>query len=82
MTRTVLDMLTPRPGNTVDRLMKIAEADGVAEELYLTVLSRPPSEEERAEVSAYLARNDDRRAIALGHLAWALLASTEFCVNH
>lgn len=78
----VFELLTPQPGNLVDRLMKSTEADQVAEELYLSVLSRPPAPEERAEVAEYLARHADRRATALGHLAWALLASTEFCVNH
>jgi hypothetical protein len=38
--------------------------------------------EESAEVADYLAKIAERRPVALGHLAWALLASTEFCVNH
>ena len=35
-----------------------------------------------AAATDYLKKNADRRPVALGHLAWALLASTEFCVNH
>jgi hypothetical protein len=46
------------------------------------VLSRRPVEEETAEVAKHLAKHADRRSTALGQLAWALLASTEFCVNH
>ncbi len=53
-----------------------------AEELYLSTLTRLPMTEERAEVVNYLAKQESRRETALGHLAWALLASTEFCVNH
>lgn len=79
---TVLSRLEPRSGNLVDRLSKLGGADAVADELYLSVLTRPPSAEERAEVAEYLDRHADRRAAALGRLAWALLASTEFCVNH
>jgi hypothetical protein len=79
---TVLDWLKPRPDNLIDRLMKLTNADQIAEELYLSILTRPPTTEERAEVAAYLAKNAERRTTALGHLAWALLASTEFCVNH
>ena len=78
----VLSWLTPRDRNLIDRLAKIEDAGVVAEELYLSVLSRLPSEVERVEVGEHLAKTGDRRADALGHLAWALLTSTEFCVNH
>jgi hypothetical protein len=78
----VLGWLAPRPGNLIDRLTKQTDDAKVAEELYLSVLSRRPTAEERDEVTAYLSKNAARRTTALGHLAWALLASTEFCVNH
>jgi len=78
----VLDLLTPRPGNLIDRLTKLTDADAVAEELYVNILSRRPTAEERAEVGQVLAKHADARPTALGRLAWALLASTEFAVNH
>lgn len=78
----ILGWLKPQPGNLIDRLSKLSENDQVAEELYLSVLTRLPLSEEEAEVGSYLAKHVDRRAAALEHLAWALLASTEFCVNH
>jgi hypothetical protein len=78
----VLGWLTPRPGNLIDRMAKQSDNKKVAEELYLSVLSRRPTAEEREEVMGYLTKKPDRRAIALGHLAWALMASTEFSVNH
>ncbi len=77
--RLVLDWLKARPGNLVDRLSKLEDP---AEELYLSVLTRMPEPEEKTEAAAYLARNRDRRAAALGELAWALLASAEFRLNH
>lgn len=77
----VLGWLAPKPGNLVDRLAKLPD-DKAAEELYLSVLSRRPADEERDEVATYLAKHTDRRPAALGRLAWALLASTEFGVNH
>jgi hypothetical protein len=80
--RAVLDLLIPRPGNLTDRLGKLTENGQAAEELYLSVLSRPPTAEEKAEVVAYLTKHAARRATVLGNLAWALLASTEFGVNH
>jgi hypothetical protein len=54
----------------------------VAEELYLSILTRRPSDEERNEVIDYLKSRDKDRAAAFGELAWASLASTEFRFNH
>ena len=78
----VLDCLTPRPGNLVDRLMNEADSSAVADELYLSVLTRRPTDEERTEVTDYLSKNESRRQTVITNLAWSLLASTEFCLNH
>ena len=77
----VLSLLTPRPGNLADRLAKLPD-DKVAEELYLSILTRLPSIEEKAEVAKYLTSHASRKPTALGHLMWALLASSEFAANH
>lgn len=77
--KDVLELLKPKDGNLIARL---AMLDQPAEELYLAVLSRPPTADEPATVTAFLAKHADRKADALGKLAWALLASTEFGVNH
>src|SRR5262249_56390524 len=79
---TVRSWLAPRSGNLTARLAALT-GDAVAEELYLSVLTRWPDAEERQEVAAYLAaRAPARRAPALQDLAWALLASAEFRFNH
>ncbi len=78
---SVLALLEPRAGNLVERLGKLAD-DKVADELYLSVLTRLPTPEEKGHVAKYLAKQAARRPAAVGHLTWALLASTEFCVNH
>ena len=80
--KLILGWLKPHPGNLVDRLGKIDDAGAVAEELYLSVLSRTPIGEERAEVEAYIKKHGARRAEALADLAWVLLASAEFRLNH
>jgi hypothetical protein len=80
--KRVLELLQPKPGNLIDRLTKMDDNGQTAEQLFLAVFSRQPSADERADVEAYLAENKDGRAKAIGHLAWAMLASTEFCVNH
>jgi Protein of unknown function (DUF1553) len=74
--------LTPRPGNLLDRLSKLPQADAVAEELFLSVLTRRPTDEDRKDVAEYLQGHAANRTAALGDLAWALLTSAEFRFNH
>jgi hypothetical protein len=79
---TVRGWLAPRPGNLTDRLAQLKEADAVAEELYLSTLTRLPGDDERREVGDYLKGRTADRTAALQELAWALLASAEFRFNH
>jgi hypothetical protein len=79
---TVRSWLTPRPGNLIDRLARLTNPDALAEELYLSVLTRLPSAEERKEVADFLAARSKDRTTALEDMAWALLASAEFRFNH
>lgn len=79
---TFLSWFESRPGNLVHRLAALDGDRLVAEELYLTVLTRRPSTDEILEVHTYLAEDPAERTKRLGHLAWALVTSTEFCVNH
>ena len=73
----VLALMKPAAGNLVERLSKLP-AENVAEELYLAILTRRPTADETATVAKVL-RKDPK---ALGRLAWALIASMEFGVNH
>lgn len=78
----LLDFLAPTPGHLVDRLVHHATDTEVAAELYLALFSRPPTAEEERDVVELLAAHPQRRAAAITNLAWAMLASTEFCLNH
>jgi hypothetical protein len=78
----VLKLFTAAEGNLVDRLTKAKDADAAAEEMYLAILSRRPTADERAEVIELWTKYADRRAEVLGEAAWALASSTEFCLNH
>ena len=80
--KSVLSWLEVQPGNLLDRLEKQGDNRAAVEELYLSVLTRRPSNEETGEAVRYLDERKDRRPLALRNLTWALLASTEFCVNH
>ena len=80
--RLLLSWLEPIEGNLVHRLASLKTPGAIARELYLSVLSRLPDEVETAELESYLEENSRRRTAALGELAWALLNSTEFRLNH
>ena len=73
----VLALMKPMPGNLVERLAKLSD-EKVAEELYLAILTRRPTAEETATVAKVLKKDPK----VLGRLAWALIASMEFGVNH
>ena len=77
----VQSWLVPQNDNLTDRLRKLEDSRQIAEELYLSVLIRRPSDDEVAEVAEYLQAAGDKDS-AVQELAWALLSSTEFRFNH
>ncbi len=80
--QSVQAWLAPSNGSLVGRLAGLSDTSAIADELYLSLYTRRPTDEERAEVSRYLADRGKERVSALQELAWALLASTEFRFNH
>ena len=78
----VLGWLKPAPGNLAERISKTTEPDKLAEEMYLSILTRLPSEEEQKGVTDYLTKHPENRETAIRNLLWSLLASNEFCMNH
>ncbi len=77
----IRNLIAPRTGSLVERAAKLAEPSRVAEELYLTVYTRLPSDEERRDVEDALRGSTNRTAV-LSDLVWAMLASAEFRFNH
>jgi hypothetical protein len=78
---TVRGLLPPRAGNLTDRLAKLKDADAIADELFLSVLTRYPTSDERKDVADLIKAAPDRAA-AINELVWAVLTSTEFRFNH
>lgn len=82
---TINSWLNPSGSNLTARLNQLIEQPAeYADELYLSVLSRQPTEAERQSVAEYLsaAKAEERTAQAPREMAWALLASVEFRFNH
>ena len=80
--RMVIEWLKPKDNNLVARLGKLSAPTEIADELYLSVLTRQPEKEEVSEVENFLKKNESNREEALRELSWALLASAEFRLNH
>jgi hypothetical protein len=71
-------------GNRIEQLLAAGTADEkVVEEVYLSALSRPPTEQEKAQILAVLAATaaaEKRQAVE--DLYWSVLSSNEFLFNH
>jgi hypothetical protein len=65
-----------------NRLAAMDDPATIADELYVCVLSRRPTEAEAASVTNYLSSRATDKPAALQELVWALLASAEFRFNH
>lgn len=78
----ILSWFDRREGNLVDRLCKLDDPSAVIDDAYLSVLTRMPTHDERNAMLRFMERFDGTREKAVGQIAWALAASTEFSVNH
>ncbi len=77
----VLDLVKPKPGNLIERVAKLDDQAAI-DELFLAILCREPTAEERKVTSALLSKHKAQKSETIGRLAWSLLASMEFGVNH
>jgi len=75
--------LQPSGGNLTDRVLKMDDPAAGAEELYLAILTRRPTEQETNEIRDYLAGFEkEQKSAAVQEIAWALLTSAEFRFQH
>jgi len=78
---SITGWLAPEGDNLSGRLMKLTQSQEIADEAYLSVLSRRATPEEARATAEHLERVDDR-SLAIRQLVWSLLASAEFRLNH
>lgn len=77
----IRNLISARAGNLLERCSKLADATAIADELFLSILTRRPAVEERKAIVDCIGNQKDRTA-ALSDVIWSLLASTEFRFNH
>ncbi len=80
----LLPLLNDGPGTLLADLAEMSDARVMAEELYLSLLARKPTEDETALVVAELTEKKtlSERRESLQALQWGLLLSAEFRLNH
>ena len=78
----VLELLKPREGNLAEQLSKETDARKLAESLFLSVLTRSPTADEAEAVTQFVAARKQQPSQGIELAIWALLSSTEFCMNH
>jgi hypothetical protein len=74
--------LQPQGDNLAARLLATDDGDVLANEVCLSVLSRPATEAEQADIAAFLTASSESRPQAVAELIWAMLSSNEFRFNH
>jgi hypothetical protein len=81
----LLNLLKLKQGNLSDRLGKLPNDNpqAVAAELFLSVLTRPPTSRETEDITEYFeGLKGESRTAALSEIIWALVTSSEFRFNH
>jgi hypothetical protein len=79
----VLNQKLQAKDNRIDQLLASGSSDeAIIQELYLSALSRYPTETESKELSAVLADSKSDRRHAVEDLYWGVLSSNGFLFNH
>lgn len=75
-------LISRKPGNLVDYLVTSKDApEAKVDRLFLTVLSRPPTDAERKRFAEHLGGKDKPEALA-AEAVWALMNTAGFRFNH
>ena len=75
-------LLKPEGESLTRRLLQLDDPQRLADEMYISILTRRPTSEETERVVQYLGTRDPQREAAIQEMVWALLTSNEFRFNH
>jgi hypothetical protein len=74
-------LLGVRTGCLLDRLGKLSQSNEIADELFISVFSRPATVDEKNDIAALLKEAKNPNDL-LSEAIWAMIASAEFRFNH
>lgn len=70
-------------GNVISRLVESGKTnEQIIDHLFVTALSRQPSDDEKSRILKVMEEYGDQRRVAIEDAYWSVLASTEFSFNH
>src|SRR4051812_37493716 len=75
-------LLKPRGQNLTARLLKLESNEQRARTAFIEILGRNPDDLELSSAVTYLTARSDRPEAGVRQLAWALMSSAEFLLNH
>lgn len=75
---TLKSWLAPSGGYLIDRMNKQTDTKLLTQDLYLSVMTRFPTDNEINDVAEYLKGREKDRVAALQEMAWALMTTVEF----
>ena len=78
----VLGLLKPEAENITAILVKMNPDNVMIEKAYLAILSRKPEPQETKDALEFLSKPVSAGEVGIKNLVWALLASSEFNLNH
>jgi hypothetical protein len=77
----VQSWVDPSVGSVTERLVKLQDPKQLADELYMTLLNRPVTDDEAVDIGEYL-KVVENKSQAVQEIVWAVLTSAEFRFNH
>lgn len=77
----IRNFISQRANCLLDRCGKLTDSKSIANELFLSVYTRPATADEAKDIADILKDAKDRPAV-LSEVIWAMLASAEFRFNH
>lgn len=75
-------ILRSRDGNLTARLLALPMSGERVRTAFIEILGRQPDDAEQHAMEAYLDQRSDRPEAGVRQMAWTLLTSTEFLLNH
>lgn len=78
---TISEAVAAEDGRVAEVIQQELSPEQVVDDLYLAALSRRPTENERADLTAYIDSSADKRR-AIEDVYWSVLNSNEFVFNH
>jgi hypothetical protein len=77
----IRNLFAQRNGSLLDRLGKLTDPGAIADELFISIYSRPATDADKKDIAALLKETKSPNEMLI-EVIWAMIASAEFRFNH